>query len=98
MNKTEFKKECYSNVYSGHHIRINAIFFDWKSFMPDKNDTTKFYIGYKFMVKSNTKNCSKQDLFDIMYNWVNKGIQPPYYVSYKYANTDMERFKVPLCG
>jgi hypothetical protein len=93
MTKSDFKKECYTTIYKGNRIKINAIFFDWK-----QNNNKESFQGYKYMVKSNVLNCSKKELFDIMYNWVNNEVQPPYYVLYKYAITDKERFKIPLIG
>ena len=53
-------------------------------------------MGFKFGVAANTQNCTKKELVDILYNWVTKAEQPPYYVRYKFAETDQKRFKVPI--
>ena len=39
---------------------------------------------------------AKKELFDEFYEWVINGVELPYYVQYKYAKDDTERFKVPL--
>lgn len=85
ITKKRFKELVYSNVYTGGGIRINAMFVDWKE-----------RFGYKFMVYGNVKDISKKDLFNVLYDWVNNEIQPPYKVAYKYAETDDKRFKIQL--
>jgi hypothetical protein len=92
MTKKEFREKCSFHTYGKGGGRSNAIFYDWQ------NGNGYKWLGFKFMVKSNVRNIRKQDLFDILYDWVNDNIHPPYYVTYKYAETDEERFKVPLIG
>ena len=38
----------------------------------------------------------KSAVFDAMYDWIFKGIEPPYYIHYRFADTDEKRFKVRL--
>jgi hypothetical protein len=88
ITKKEFKEKCSFHVYGNRKVKLNAIYYDWKN---DLNGT-----GFKFMVKATTNNCSKKELFDILYDWVTKEQQPVFYVGYKYAETDQKRFKVRL--
>jgi hypothetical protein len=96
MTKKEFKEKCSFHTYTGHGIRINAIFFDWKTGY--END--KFFAGFKYMVKANVENLTKNKLFDLMYEWIisKSNTQLPWYVGYKYASSNDFRFKVPLGG
>ena len=102
LTKKDFKELVYYTCYTGwdgHRIKINAFFLDWKDC--DWNDCKKnnkpYWGGYKYMVKANIKDCSKQELFNQFYDWVTEKIQQPdWYIGYKYANTDQERFKISL--
>lgn len=90
MSLKEFKKRCSVHQYGRGYSKKNAIYFDWEE--------TSNGRGFKFMVKAHIKNAKRVELYRILYNWVTNGIQPPYYVEYKYASTDSERFKVSLMG
>jgi hypothetical protein len=87
MTKKDFKEKCDVHQYGRGQRKKNAIFFDWK-----------IGYGFKFMVKGHIGNVKRKELFNILYDWVTKGIQPPYYVEYQYAMTDEQRFKVPIIG
>jgi len=88
ITKKEFKSKCSFHVYGNRKVKLNAIYFDWKF--------TKNAIGFKYMVKAATDNCTKTELFNILYDWVVKKIEPVWYVNYRYAETDSQRFKVKL--
>jgi len=91
MTKKNFKEKCSFHEYGRGKNKRNAIFFDWQS--NDKGN------GFKFMVKTKVCNFSKQELFNHLYDWVTEKIQAPdWFVEYKYAKTDEERFKVPIMG
>lgn len=95
--KKKFKADCNEQTYTGWNgkkIRINAFFFDWKS--GEDKAIGRSFAGYKYMVSSNVMNISKAKLFDLFYKWVENGEDLPYYVDYKYAINDIDRFKVPL--
>ena len=97
MNKKQFKSECTDQTYTGwngHRIRINAFFFGWAEV--EDISLGRTFRGYKYMVSSNVKNISKAKLFDLFYKWVENGENLPYYVDYKFAQLDADRFKVPL--
>ena len=87
MNKTEFKKkvrfEIYCRTYP-NRTRINALFFDQTS------------NGFKYMVACEHKTLTKKKLLDVFYNWIVKEENPPYFVHYKYAILDQDRFKISL--
>ena len=86
MTKKEFKSRCFFNTYTATGKRINAIWFDWKA-----------GFGYKFAIWTDVKNAKKDELFNDFYAWVTEKIQQPYYYEYyKFAETDEQRFKVPL--
>jgi hypothetical protein len=88
MTKKDFKERCDFHRYTGGRERHNVIFFDWK--------VTDEGRGFKFAVAASTENSTKKDLFDAFFEWVTKEIEPSYWVRYKYAETDANRFKVPL--
>lgn len=94
MTKKEFKSRCSFHEYGRGQQKRNAIYFDWKT----GETNGKFFAGFKYMVKSSVQNCLRNELFDAMYNWVTKEVQPTWYIDYKYADTDEKRFKVPLMG
>ena len=90
MTKKAFKELCNSGHEYGHgKNKHNAMFFDWV-----RNDDG---VGFKYGVAMSIVNGNKKELFDAFYNWVVKGIDLPYYIRYKYANTDNQRFKTPIC-
>jgi hypothetical protein len=91
MTKKEFKELTDYHVYTGtgyNRIKTNVIFFGWK--------VTETGRGFKQAVASESRNCTKAELFNYLYDWVINQVEPPYYVRYKYAETDDQRFKVPL--
>lgn len=90
MSKKEFKSRCSFHVYGQKRTKLNAIYFDWKC-EPSENA-----VGYKYMVKATTANCSKKELFDMFYDWVMKEVSLPYYVDYRYAMSEDQRFKVKI--
>jgi hypothetical protein len=92
MTKKEFKELCSFHEYGRGKNKRNAIYFDWKS------DYENNGVGYKFMVKANVENEKKAGLFDVLYDWVNNEKQPPWWVEYRFASTDKDRFKVSLMG
>lgn len=87
MTKKEFKERCSFHAYGKGKEKRNAIFFDWKQ--PN---------GFKFMVKARVQFSKRNELFNILYDWVIKGIEPDWYIQCKSAPTDQQRFKVPLMG
>lgn len=87
MTKKEFKELCSFHEYGGGMKKRNAIYCGYK---PE--------YGFKYMVKGSVINLKKNELFNVLYDWVMNEKQPPYYVEYKYAHTDDERFKVSLMG
>lgn len=97
MTKSDFKDRCNDQTYTGwngHRVRVNAFFFDWKQ---GTTADGKYFGGYKYMVSTNVKNLSKAKLFDYFYQWITEKItQLPYYINYRYAENDTDRFKVPL--
>jgi len=94
MTKKEFKEKCRFELYTNGRksSRVNAIYYDWKS--EPQGET--YIVGFKYMVYANVENCSKADLFKAFHNWVIKEEHLPWYINYKYAETDSQRFKVPL--
>lgn len=86
-----FKELCNDQTYTGwngHKIRINAFFFDYMS-----GDNFR---GYKYMVSANVKDCNKTELLKEFYAWVINEKNIPWYINYKFAKTDEDRFKISL--
>jgi hypothetical protein len=93
ITKKSFKEKCSFHLYKGHRSRTNAIFYDWADYVTGKGNGH----GFKYMVYANTQDATRKELFDILYNWATEKITAvPWYVRYKYAVTDDERFKVPI--
>jgi len=92
MTKKQFKELCNFQVFTGVGRRVNAMYFDWKS---EPNGET-YIVGFKYMAYADVTNCTKADLFTAFYKWVIKEQHLPWYINYKYATTDSERFKVSL--
>jgi len=93
MTKKEFKEQCSFHEYGRGKNKRNAIYFGYKCNLD--NDA----VGYKYMVKCSVVDSTKAELFGILYDWINEKIQQvPYWVQYKFAITDQDRFKVKLMG
>ena len=92
MTKKEFKERCSFHEYGKGQNKRNAVYFDWK------DDYENHIHGFKFMVKAPVKEVKKQELFNILYDWVINEQPVPWYVEYRYAYTDDKRFKVSLMG
>lgn len=92
MTKKAFKEMCSFHEYGRGQQKRNAIYFDWKS------DVKSNAVGFKFMVKANVQYCKRNELFNAMYDWVTKSIQPDWFIQYRFAETDEKRFKVSLMG
>ncbi len=91
ITKKAFKELCSFHEYTGwngHRTKHNVIYFDWQD--------TKNAKGFKYAVAMDIKNGTKAELFNVLYDWVTKEVQPIWYVRYKYAETDDKRFKVAL--
>ena len=83
-SKTGFKKLCDFHVYTGGGNKHNVLYYD---------RTSK---GNKFAVALDGEQGTKADLIKHAYNWICNDIALPYFVRYKYAIKDEDRFKVPL--
>jgi len=92
MTQKQFKENCSFHEYGRGQNKRNAIYYDWKSDFDNKA------VGFRFMVKCSVADALKQELFKELYNWVINEIEPPYYVQYRYAQTEQDRFKVSLVG
>ena len=91
ITKKEFKTKCSFHEYGRGKNKINTIYFDWHTSHEGN------FAGYKYMVNAAVCDCKKDELLQAMYNWVIKEDQLiPYYIDYKYAATDKDRFKVQL--
>ena len=93
MTKKEFKEQCSFHEYGRGKKKRNAIYFGWKS------DSVNKVYGYKYMVKCSVEDALKSELFDYLYQWVTEKIVAlPFWITYKYAQTEQDRFKVSLMG
>ena len=91
ITKKDFKTKCSFHEYGRGKNKINAIYFDWHT------SHEGGFSGYKYMVSATVADCKKDELLQAMYNWINGLIlQVPWYINYKYAATDKDRFKVQL--
>ena len=94
ITKKEFKEKVRFDLYSSSSCtsKTNVFFYDWKSDFSNN----KRIVGYKYAVAALRTHISKAKLLDQLYDWVVNEKQPDYYVRYKFASTDEQRFKVPL--
>ena len=91
ISKKEFKANCSFHEYGTGRNKINAIYYDYKS------NAEEGFSGYKYMVSACVDDCLKAELIKEMYKWVILEKQNvPYWIDYKYAPTDKERFKISL--
>jgi hypothetical protein len=91
MTKKEFVEQCDFHVYtgwSGKRIKHNVIYFDYK-----QTDEGR---GFKYAVAMNIEDGTKAELTQHLYDWIFNGTNLPWYVRYKYAESDAQRFKVGL--
>ena len=91
MTKKDFKE-----LISVHHYgrgrrpeNVLAIFFDWKT-----NDEGN---GFKYCIYARYANAKQKDLFDMLYDFIEEKIEDvPWYIQLVVAQTDSQRFKVPI--
>ena len=91
LTKKEFKAKVSIHVYGrGSHRRVR-LFYDWN------NDLAKGRIGYKYMLKGYgvTQAMILVDAYDIL---INKLTDALCWYDMKIAETDEQRFKVPIVG
>jgi hypothetical protein len=91
VSKKSFKEKCDFHVYTGwngHRIKHNVIYFDYK-----QTDEGR---GFKYAVAMDIQNGNKAELFEALYQWVCNSVALPWYIRYKCANEDKDRFKVGL--
>jgi len=95
MTKKDFKE-----MVSVHHYgrgrrpeNLIAIFFDWQS--GDKDG--KYFGGFKYCIFARVLNAKQKELFDMLYDIVQGRLEDtPWYIQLVVAQTDEQRFKVPL--
>jgi hypothetical protein len=93
MTKKSFNQDVSYHNYGKRNGKI-ALFYDWQTGDYEKGERWR---GYKWMVYCRKENATKKELMDIFYQWVNGIIDNlPYYIDYKFAITDDNRFKVPI--
>ena len=88
--KKDFKEKCSFHVYGKGKGKINAIYYDWKS------DFENGAVGFKYMVNVEVGLMSKSVLFTEFYNWVIHEVSLQYFIQYRYAIHEKDRFKVSL--
>jgi len=92
ITQKNFKEGCSFHEYGRGQNKRNAIYFDWKSDFDNKA------VGFRFMVKCSVADALKAELFKALYDWVINEKQPDWWVTYKHAATEQDRFKVSLMG
>ncbi len=91
ITKKTFKELTSIHVYARGSNRRVCLFYDWN------NDFNKGRIGYKFMVKGYgvTKGMILADAYDILIKNLTDALC---WYDMKIAETDEQRFKVPISG
>ena len=93
MTKKEFKERLSYHRYTGRPkvVNINAIFFDWKE--------GEDFRGYKYCIYSRAINATKAQLEAMLYDFIHGKIEDvEWNIQLVVADTDQERFKVPIMG
>ena len=94
MSFKSFKRHIeVTNGYSkyvGLQDSTHVIFFDWL-----RDDSNKIE-GFKYAVACDITQATKAEVLNAMYNWIFKDINLDFYIRYKYAITNNDRFKKPL--
>lgn len=99
MTKKDFKEMASIHKYTGGNREYNqtAVFFDWQS----GTNGNKFFAGFKYCVSTYTKNIKQQELLNLLYGIITGKLTQddlPYFVVLDVAETDQQRFKVPICA
>lgn len=98
MTKKEFIELANDQLYicrSNQHDNVRAIFYEWKEGTQDG----KYFGGFKYCFFGRACIVSKKEMLNTMYAYVTGKIDDqtmPYYINMKIAQTDVQRFKVPL--
>lgn len=95
MTKKSFKEEVdYHNYVGGNTKGFHAFYHDYAQGDFEKGEHWR---GFKYLVYCRKEVATKKELFDIFYRFIKGEIENfPYYVIYKIANNDNERFKIKL--
>jgi len=88
VSKKSFRDKCDFHVYKGNGTKHNVIYFDWQ-----ENDKGR---GFKYASAMDSRNGTKAELFEAMYQWVCNSIALPWYIRYRCAVNDENRFKVGI--
>jgi hypothetical protein len=89
ITKKRFKADCDLNhVYGRGRGKHNAIYCDWR--VTDKGR------GFKYGVACSIENGTKAELLEHFYQWVCNEVTLPWWIRYKFAPEDQNRFKVPI--
>ena len=82
ITKKSFKELCSAHQYGKH---VNALYFDWQ----DRN-------GFKYGIYGRKCDITRKQLYQLFYDIVFNEVEPPWYITYRYATDDAKRFKVPI--
>lgn len=92
LTKKAFKEGCSLH----HYGKYKVIYYDWADNFKTAVDR-KFWVGFKYAVMESRGNPVKtKEMYDMLYDWVVNGVNLPWYMNYRYAETDEKRFKVPV--
>ena len=97
FSKKEFLEmtDYHKMTGNGRENDLSGLFFDWKTGDIDG----KVFGGFKYCVWGRTSLTGKKKLEDQLYDFLTGKIQDTeYYIQLIVAETDMQRFKVPIGG
>ena len=109
MTKKDFINNIKFVKYTGSNkdANVNAIFFDHQVVRDETKDSDPLFgkpiigRGFKYCFYSRAINATKKQLIDYLYGYVTEKTNIydiPYYVQTVIAQTDEQRFRVPLMG
>jgi len=97
MTKKEFisRSQYHKMTGAGRENDLSAVYFDWKT----GDIEGKYFGGYKYCVWGRTCLTGRKVLENALYDFITGKIEDTeYYIQLVVAETDMQRFKVPIGG
>lgn len=96
MTKKSFKEQVDYHNYVGYG-RTNSFHAFYYDYAQGNFDKGEHWRGFKYLVYCRKEAVTKTELFDIFYQFITGKIEIfPYYVCYKIADTDENRFKLHI--
>jgi len=95
LTKKALKETAHYSCYTGYRVKYHCFYYDW-----DPGIYGVRSAGYKYAICANAEDCTKAELFQILYDWMTSDkadcVALPWWVLTREAETDEARFKVGI--